>query len=91
MNEKFLSISQIGIIYGVSRVVVGRWLKNLGLRDQRGYPIGDGKAMTKMIESPKNGSRFYVWNKTKILEILDNMGYPRGPLTSSFEEELKLN
>jgi hypothetical protein len=90
MNDaKYLSLTQIGLIYGVSRVVVGRWLKNLGLRDKQGNPAGDGKNMTKLVESPKNGSRFWAWHKEKTLSILDNMDYPRGPLVSQVEEELK--
>ena len=37
MNE-YLSITDIGRIYGVSAHVAGRWLKNFGLRTESGQP-----------------------------------------------------
>lgn len=37
MNEYF-TLTELGRLYGVSSHVVGRWLKNLGLRTESGQP-----------------------------------------------------
>lgn len=78
MNE-YLSLRDLGKLYGVSSHEVGKWLKNLGLRNETGYPtteaIKDG--LVKKAPSKQPGTYFWVWNTSKTTEILDNMCYPR--------------
>lgn len=83
------SITQLGIVYGMTRVEMGRVLKNLGLRDAKGQPTRDGLDHGKWIKDPISERPFFVWNRRKTMELLDNMGYERRPFQSQVEEELR--
>jgi len=79
MSDDFVSLTELGELYGVTSHKVGRWLKDLGLRDQSGRPsreaFSDGFVAQR--ESTRPGTYFYVWNLAKTTVLLDKMGYPR--------------
>jgi transposase len=80
MKKEYLSQTEIGKIYGVSSHVVGKWLKSLELRDQTGQPTNRAKSIHKLCtqrQSTNEGTWIYVWDKTQILSLLDQMGQQR--------------
>lgn len=79
MNE-YVSQREIGQIYGVSSHVVGKWLKGLGLRNEQGYPTHEALSMVSKRPSTNEGTWITVWHREQVLEIFDNMGYPRNEL-----------
>ena len=78
MNE-YLSLTEIGKVYGVSSHAVGRWLKNLGLRTESGQPSAQAFNENYVSQRPSTQPQtyFYVWDAEKTLGILDAMCYPR--------------
>jgi len=89
MNEDYhSSITQLGLVYGMTRVEMGRVLKNHELRDESGQPTREGLDHGKWIRDPNTERPFFVWNRRKMMDLLDNMGYERRPFESPVEEEL---
>jgi hypothetical protein len=78
MNE-YLSITEMGRIYGVSSHVAGRWLKGLGLRTESGQPSTQAFNEKYVSQRPSRypGTFYYVWHAGKTTAILDGMCYPR--------------
>jgi hypothetical protein len=78
MNE-YLSLTELGRLYGVSSHVVGRWLKGLGLRTTDGRPSAEafGQGYVAQRPSRQRGTYFWVWHADKTTGILDGMRYPR--------------
>jgi hypothetical protein len=85
--KEYLSLTELGRVYGVSSHVVGRWRKGLGLRTTDGMPSAEafahGYASQRPIRQP--GTYFWVWHTGKTTAILDGMRYPRA--TEGVEQE----
>ena len=81
MNE-YLSLTDLGRLYGVSSHVVGRWLKGLGLRTKDGRPSAEAFAQGYVAQRPSRqpGTYFWIWHADKTTAILDGMRYPRAVL-----------
>lgn len=78
MTDEFLSLTQLGRVYGVSSHVVGRWLKGLGLRTEDGKPSYDAFSQGYVAQRPSRGvGTYYVWHAEKTTAMLDGMRYPR--------------
>lgn len=77
--SEYLSLTEIGRLYGVSSHVVGRWLKGLGLRKQDGKPSADAFAQGYVSQRPSRqpGTYYWVWHAAKTTRILDGMRHPR--------------
>lgn len=77
--DEYASLTELGRLYGVSSHVVGRWLKNLGLRTEDGKPSYDAFSQGYITQRPSRGvgTYYYVWNAEKTTAILDGMRYPR--------------
>ena len=77
--DDFLSLTEIGKIYGVSSHVVGKWLKGLGLRAESGQPTDQARNERYIAQRPSTqpGTFFYVWSRSKTTALLDGMCYPR--------------
>ena len=75
----FLSLTELGQLYGVSSHKVGRWLKNLGWRTEDGRPSSEAfqQNLVGQRESRQPGTFFYVWSAQETISMLDDMGYPR--------------
>jgi len=81
MNE-YLSLTELGRIYGVSSHVVGKWLKGLGLRASDGSPSAQAFNEKYVSQRPSRqpGTYFHVWNAKRTTALLDGMCYPRAGL-----------
>jgi hypothetical protein len=78
-TPEYLSLTELGRIYGTSSHVVGRWLKGLGLRTKDGRPSPDAFADGYVSQRPSRqpGTYYWVWNTAKTTTILDGMRYAR--------------
>ena len=76
---EFLSLTELGMLYGVTRNKVGQWLVDLGLRTEDKKP--SAKAFSEGFvderDSVNIGTYFYVWYAKKTCELLDGAGFPR--------------
>ena len=81
MNE-YLSLTDVGRIFGVSSHVAGRWLKNLGLRTASGQPTALAFNEKYVAQRPSRypATFYYVWHAGRTTELLDGMCYPRADL-----------
>ncbi len=79
---EYLSLTEIGRLYGVSSHVVGRWLRGLGLRTDEGKPSAEAFQRGFVAQRPSRhpGTYFWVWNAERTLELLDGMRYSRAGL-----------
>lgn len=79
MNEEYLSQTELGRLYGVSSHVIGRWLKELGLRTHKGKPseLAFANDMVKDRPSRGIGTYFWTWHREKTTARFDRAGYPR--------------
>ena len=77
--DNYLSLTELGRIYGVSSHVVGKWLKRLGLRTESGQPSAEAfrDGCVSQRPSTQPGTCFYVWQRTRTTLLLDAMQYPR--------------
>jgi hypothetical protein len=75
MQDEFLSQTELGKLYGVSSHTVGQWLKDAGLRDQKGKPCGDGWDYVSTRTSTQAATFFYVWNRKKTTALLSSRGH----------------
>jgi len=78
MNE-YLSLTELGRIYGVSSHQVGKWLKGLGLRTDSGSPSAEAFREKYVAQRPSRQPQtfFYVWDRERTTALLDGMCYPR--------------
>jgi len=77
--NKYLSMTEIGRLYGVSSHAIGRWLKSLGLRTADGSPSRaafDGEYVSERPSTNPN-TYYYDWDAEKTTKLLDQMEYPR--------------
>ncbi len=76
---EYLSLTELGRLYGVSSHQIGRWLKGLGLRTVSGQPSRQAFAEGFVSQRPSRqpGTYFYVWHCRKTTDLLDGMCYPR--------------
>ena len=75
----FITLTELGEIYGVSAREVGRWLKGLRLREEDGQPSRAAHDQRLVLERElRHGGYFYLWHKDKTCALLDGMQYPRG-------------
>jgi len=79
MKTEYLSMKEIGALYGVSSHVIGRILKKYGLRTPEGRP-SDGAFQDKFVtqrHSDDGTTYFYVWDIAKVTPILESAGLTR--------------
>lgn len=72
---EFVSITQLGKIFGVGRKVMGKWLANVGLRTADLDPSDEAMhaGLCKFIR--ENDIVFVVWHRNKTIEVLKEAGY----------------
>jgi len=80
-TPEYLSLTELGRLYGVSSHTLGRWLKGLGLRTEAGRPSHDAFAHGYVNQRPSRhpGTYYWVWHAEKTTTILDGMRYARAP------------
>lgn len=79
MTDNFLSLTEIGRHYGVSSHKVGRWLVDLGLRNEKKKPsvmAFDGGYVTQR-DSTQPGTYYWTWHAEKTMQLLDQVGKKR--------------
>jgi hypothetical protein len=79
-----LNQRQIGEHFGVSSHVVGRWLKEVGLREPNGEPTPSAveAGFAEPVDLGDGTHPFWVWQK-KTVDYLEQHGHPRLPLVGS--------
>ena len=73
MADEYMSLTDLGKLYGVSRVKIGEWLVEVGLRTKEKKPSKtafDG-GFVEQRASTQPGTYFYVWHREKTCELLD--------------------
>ena len=68
--------------FGVTRNVLGKWLKAIGLRKSDGTPSDDafrGRFVTQS-ESTNPGTYYYTWHEGRTIEALEKAGYKRSDI-----------
>ena len=82
----WLSLTDLGRIYGISAIHCGRILEQQGWRDRRGRPTPaalDIQAATSA--GPHGQGRTVFWNRAICAELLASMGY--APMSRSLQIE----
>lgn len=76
---EFMSLTQIGEIFGVSSHVAGRWLTAIGLRyesKQGKRPSGDAHAGGYVKDVPSKGQGYmWAWHAEKTVKALEKAGH----------------
>ena len=72
-SDEYMSLTDLGKLYGVSRVRMGQILIEVGLRTPEKKPSRMAFEKGFVIERPSTqpGTYFYVWHGKKTCEILD--------------------
>jgi hypothetical protein len=75
----FLSLTELGKLYGVSRNKVGQWLVDLGLRtvDKKPSTRAFNEGYVDQRPSSQPATYFWVWHEEKTCQLLDEAGHPR--------------
>ena len=76
---EFLSLTELGRLYGASRNKVGQWLVDLGLRTKEKKPSRaafDGDFVDQR-PSTQPGIYYWVWQGEKTTRLLDGAGFQR--------------
>jgi len=72
-----MSLRQLGELYGVTSHKVGKWLKDLELRDEEGLPTKkahDGRYCKQTSAGEK--CTLWVWEAVKTVAVLKSDGHP---------------
>lgn len=74
---EYVTLTQLGRLYGVTAQKVGTWLRKARVRDRKGNPINNGVAMTTTRLTPNGYKLFYVWDREATICLLDSLGHRR--------------
>ena len=77
MQKELVRITDLAQLYCVSTVTMGKWLKELGLRDETGYPMGWGLVISSRRPLKKTGETqryFWLWEKAEVVALLAKNG-----------------
>lgn len=77
MTDEFLSLTELGKVYGVSSHKMGKWLMTLGLRDKNKKPSRAAfeNGFVQQRDSIQPGTYFWVWHKEKTMWALEKTGH----------------
>ncbi len=79
MYDEYLSLTELGQLYGVTRNKLGLWLVELGLRTPTKKPsqlaFGGGYVAQRPSTQPE--TYYYAWHRAKTCQLLDEAGYKR--------------
>lgn len=76
---EYMSLKQLGLLFGVSGIVVGRWLVEAGLRTPELLPSRKAieYGMVKEVSTVDGGLPFIVWHRARTIKVLEAMGHRR--------------
>lgn len=77
MSEVFLSLTELGKLYGVSSPQIGKRLKQVDLRtqDNKPSPRAFKEGFVAQRGSTQPGTYFWVWHTEKTLKVLTGAGF----------------
>jgi hypothetical protein len=83
MSDKFFSLTELGRLYGVSSHKIGKWLMDLGLRDQNKKPSRTAfdNGFVQQRDSTNIGTYYWVWHFAKTCQALEKAGHKMVPQT----------
>jgi hypothetical protein len=74
-SDLWSNLTNLGKQYGFSAIKMGKTLKDLGLRDEKGSPtekaLSEGLAKSTPL---KDGTPFYMWHKGKVSALMGATG-----------------
>ena len=78
LKKRYMNMTEVGKIFGVTSHVVGKWLKQMGLRRHNGTPSSDAYEHG-LIDSDFNeyGTYNVLWDAARVIAILDEAGHKR--------------
>ena len=81
-HQKFADLwanqTSLGKQFGLSAIAMGKKLKELGLRGENGNPTVQALIEGYCTSTPlKDGTPFFMWNRQKIEELMEESGYQR--------------
>ena len=83
-SPSWMSLTDLGRIYGISAIHCGRALKQNGWRDNRGHPTqGALKAGAASSQGPLNHTNSSLWNTKICGALLEKTGYQQMEMTLS--------
>jgi len=82
----WLSLTDLGRIYGISAIHCGRIMEQQGWRDRRGRPTPAALEIEAATNAGPHGQgRTVFWNRAVCAELLEGMGY--APMSRSLQIE----
>ena len=85
-TTSWLSLTDLGRIYGISAIHCGKTLEHQGWRDRRGRPTQSAlDANAAMQTGPHGQGRTVLWNRTVCSQLLEQKGYE--PMSRSLQVE----
>jgi len=77
---EYMTLTQIGEIFGVSSHQVGKWLVEIGLRTPTKRPSREAFASGYVEQRPSRNQGYnWCWDSAKTIEALEKVGHPRIP------------
>jgi phage antirepressor YoqD-like protein len=79
MTDEFLSMTELGKLYGISSHKMGKWLVELGLRNRDNKPSRAAfeNGFVEQRDSTQPGTYFWVWHAEKTKWALEKEGHKR--------------
>ena len=85
-TNPWLSLTDLGRVYGISAIHCGKTLEQQGWRDRRGRPTPEGlEAHAAMLTGPHGQGRTVLWNREICGSVFKSKGYE--PMTHSHQVE----
>lgn len=77
MTNEFMSLTELGRLYGVSSHAVGQWLTTIGLRTPKKKPSAKAHqgGYVDQRGSTQPGTYFWVWHAERTMRVLDDAGF----------------
>lgn len=88
-TPEYITLTELGKLYGVGARDVGGWLKGLRLREENGWPSREAIKEGIVRERRSEWGSAWHWHREKTCAVLDGMCYPRAgtvPLFPHVEE-----
>lgn len=80
-TRQYMNMTEIGSIFGTTGHKVGKWLKEIGLRNKFGDPAGEAYQQ-KMVSADfdRHGTFNILWDANKVVPLLQDAGHePASP------------
>ena len=77
MNNTFCTMRQLGEVFGVSSHVIGRALKQMGLRTQDGKPTyrAQENGLVMLAAGPQPWVPLWLWHRELTTALLEDAGF----------------